>query len=70
MDFTPEQIDDLVARLDSFMENGGGHMNVQVDETQNIEFVKVNKTNSTECSSGDTACSVPTLHKGIDDEEL
>lgn len=61
-----KKIDDLVALLDNFMENGGGHMNVQADDNI-VEEVTVETFNSISCSSGNMACGVPTLHQGIDD---
>lgn len=63
-----KQIDDLVAMLDDFMGNGGGHMNVQVDNPDDIGEIAVETFNSLNCT-GNMACAVPTLHKGIDDEE-
>ncbi len=61
-----KKIDDLVALLDGFMENGGGHMNVQIDNDE-TEEVTVKTFNSLSCSNGNMACAIPTLHKGIDD---
>lgn len=62
-----QRIDDLITMLDSFMGNGGGHMNVQVSDTENISEVAVETFNSVICNNN-MACSVPTLHKDIDDE--
>lgn len=63
-----KQIDDLVAMLDSFMENGGGHMNVDADELQNTT---VATSQCNECSTGKfaTACAVPTMMEGLDTED-
>ncbi len=61
------QQDDLVAMLDSFVTGGGGHMNVNVDES--TEAVKVVDTLG--CSDNNinpTACRVPTLLDGMDEE--
>lgn len=62
-------IDELVKTLDEFMQNGGGHMNVtsdgQIHETEKPEVVVFP---SNDCGTN-MACQVPTLHKGIDDEE-
>lgn len=63
-----KQIDDLVDMLDHFMENGGGHMNVQVDNPEDIGEVKVETFNSLSCKNGNMPCAVLTLHKDIDDE--
>lgn len=63
-----KQIDDLVSMLDSFMENGGGHMNVDADELQNTT---VATSQCNECSTGKfaTACAVPTMMEGLDTED-
>lgn len=65
---TAQDIDDLVSMLDGFMENGGGHMNVKVENPQELSAIHVETFNTAYCSDN-MACSVPTLHKGIDDEE-
>jgi hypothetical protein len=62
-----EQVEDIITMLDQFVANGGGHMNIQVEDPENIGEVKVETYNSSSCTTGNTACSVPTLHKGIDD---
>ena len=63
-----KQIDDLVSMLDSFMESGGGHMNIDADTLQETT---VTTTQCNECSTGKfaTACAVPTLMEGLDTEE-
>ena len=61
-------IDDLVKMLDSGMAKGVGHVNVDVDA--NIEGSKqVETMGCTDCSRTPLACSVPTLHQGLDDYE-
>ena len=61
-----EMIDDLINQLDSGMTKGVGHVNVFTDE--NIDDVKeVETMGCTDCSRTPLACSVPTLHQGIDD---
>lgn len=62
-----QKVQELVAMLDQLMSQGGGHVNVRVDE-QNAP-VQVETTRSTDCASGNMACQIPTLHKGIDDQE-
>ena len=61
-----QMIDDLVKMLDSGMANGVGHVNVDVDEqisgSKNVETM-----GCTDCSRTPLACSVPTLHQGLDD---
>lgn len=63
-----KQIDDLVSMLDSFMENGGGHMNVDADELQNTTMAT---SQCNECSTGKfaTACAVPTMMEDLDTED-
>lgn len=63
-----KQVDDLVSMLDSFMENGGGHMNVDVDAAADTT---VKTSQCSECSTGKfaTACAVPTLMEGLDAEQ-
>lgn len=70
-----EKIEQLVAMLDSFVEQGGGHMNIIMEDTQSVddttkEDIKIETFRSNDCSNNhgiNTACAVPTLHKGIDD---
>ena len=63
-------IDDLVAQLDAGFsaDKAVGHFNVDVDEsvTSNKE---VQTLGCTDCSRTPLACSVPTLHQGLDDYE-
>lgn len=61
-------IDDLVKMLDSGMTNGVGHVNVNFDETEK-ESRTVETMGCTDCSRTPLACSVPTLHEGLDDYE-
>lgn len=62
-----KQIEDIINMLDNFVENGGGHMNIQINNPDDLETVKIDTFKSLDCSNGNMACSVPTLHKGIDD---
>ena len=58
-------IEDLISQLDGGMSKGVGHVNVDVDE--NIEGSKnVETMGCTDCSRTPLACSVPTLHQGLD----
>ena len=61
-----KMIDDLVKMLDQGMVNGVGHVNVDYNE-----FTKESKSVQTmgcsDCSRTPLACSVPTLHEGLDD---
>jgi len=60
------QVDDLVAFLDGSMAEGVGHVNVDADENQK-EAVNTLTMGCTDCSRTPLACSVPTLHQGLDD---
>ena len=60
-------IDDLVAQLDAGMANGVGHVNVDVDESMDSATKEVQTLGCVDCSKNPLACSVPTLHEGIDD---
>ncbi|MBO7600478.1 MAG: hypothetical protein J6Y89_05175 [Lachnospiraceae bacterium] len=57
-------IDDLVKMLDSGMANGVGHVNV--DYNENAAPKTVETMGCTDCSRTPLACSVPTLHQGLD----
>lgn len=59
-------IDDLVKMLDSGMANGIGHVNVEFDEAS-TKSKEVQTMGCTDCSRTPLACSVPTLHQGLDD---
>ena len=60
-----QMIDDLVAMLDSDMAKGMGHLNVDTSEDQQSK--EVTTMGCTDCSRTPLACSVPTLHEGLDD---
>lgn len=61
-------IDDLVKMLDQGMTNGVGHVNVDFDETGKVSK-SVQTMGCTDCSRTPLACSVPTLHQGLDSYE-
>ena len=60
-------IDDLVKMLDQGMSNGVGHVNVDYDA--NAKTKSVETMGCTDCSRTPLACSVPTLHQGLDSYE-
>lgn len=64
-----EEIEDLVALIDQFMENGGNHMNVDTDPLQ--KGIQVDTKSYNECSTGKwaTACAVPTLMEELEEEQ-
>ncbi|MEE0944544.1 MAG: hypothetical protein UIM24_03735 [Clostridia bacterium] len=51
----------LVDMIDNCIKKGSGHINVKTGEISNVE-------NCASCSLEGGACSVPTLHKDIDDK--
>lgn len=63
-----KMIDDLIKMLDGGMTDGVGHVNVEYDESAS-EAKSEQTLGCTDCSINPMACSVPTLHEGIDDEE-
>lgn len=71
-DSREKQIDDIVSMLDRFMTGDGGHMNIRVSEdgTVNTEETmkkSVTTMKSSDCSDGDSACRIPNLFEGLDD---
>jgi len=60
-----DMVDDLVKMLDSGMMNGVGHVNV--DTNDGNQSKEVQTLGCTDCSRTPLACSVPTLHEGLDD---
>ncbi len=53
--------------LDRFMENGGGHMNVKVDNPEDVGEAEIETFNSLACT-GNMACNQPTIQKDIDEK--
>jgi hypothetical protein len=59
-------IDDIVSMLDTQVKGGAGHVNL--DYSEKAEGGKTVETlGCTDCSRTPLACSVPTLHQGLDD---
>jgi len=63
-----DMIDDLVKMLDQDISKGVGHVNVDFDEKA-TQAKTVQTMGCTDCSRTPLACSVPTLHQGLDDYE-
>ena len=59
-------IEDFGKMLDSGMAQGVGHVNVDVDSKAD-SAKNVQTMGCTDCSRTPLACSVPTLHEGLDD---
>ena len=59
-------IQDMVKQLDAGFAKGVGHVNVDVNEEAGPSK-SVETMGCTDCSRTPLACSVPTLHQGLDD---
>ncbi len=66
MENDEKMIDDLVKMLDGGFSNGVGHVNVGQDVAEEA-LLTVQTMGCTDCSRTPLACSVPTLHDGLDD---
>ena len=66
MDMNDKQVDELVKMLDEGFGNGVGHINVGQDMAEEA-LLTVQTMGCTDCSRTPLACSVPTLHDGLDD---
>ena len=66
MDYDEKMVDELVAMLDNGVVNGVGHVNVQNDPAEE-SLMTVDTMGCTDCSRTPLACSVPTLHQGLDE---
>ncbi len=60
-----QMIDDFIKMMDSGMAQGVGHVNVDVDDNAD-NSKNVQTMGCTDCSRTPLACSVPTLHDGLD----
>ncbi|MCX4339043.1 MAG: hypothetical protein OSJ72_05305 [Lachnospiraceae bacterium] len=60
-----QMIDDFIKMMDSGMTQGVGHVNVDVDDNAD-NSKNVQTMGCTDCSRTPLACSVPTLHDGLD----
>lgn len=60
-------IDDIVKMLDSGMADGIGHVNIEIDQKSKTAR-EIQTFGSTDCSRTPLACSVPTLHQGLDQD--
>ena len=61
-----KMIDDLVKILDQGILNGVGHVNVDYNP-ESLQAKNVQTMGCSDCSRTPLACSVPTLHEGLDD---
>jgi len=63
-----DMVDDIVAMLDRSVANGVGHLNISTVESKD-EAKSVEQLGCLDCAKGNLACSIPTLHEGMDNEE-
>ena len=61
-----DMIDDIVSMLDAQMSDGTGHINLDYSEKATTAK-SVETMGCADCSRTPLACSVPTLHQGLDD---
>ena len=61
-----KMVEDFIKMMDAGMAQGVGHVNVDVDATSE-DAKNVQTMGCTDCSRTPLACSVPTLHDGLDD---
>lgn len=70
-----KRIDDIIAMLDDAMASGTGHVNISINDNNQIDFdtTEIDRTietlGCTDCAKGDLACNIPTLHEGLDSNE-
>jgi len=63
-----DMVNDIIAMLDRSVEKGVGHLNITTVESTD-ESKTIEQLGCLDCSKGNLACSVPTLHEGLDDKE-
>lgn len=61
-----KEVDELIKMLDNSMSSGTGHINVVVNDRNEITLDEVTVQKGMGCSLGDTACNIPNIL--IDDE--
>lgn len=69
MEQNQKKVEDIVAMLDRFMAEGGGHMNITEGTSSDDTEKTVTTMGCLDCAAGNLACSVPTLHQGLDGQE-
>ena len=68
MDQNNKNVDDIVSMLDSFMDGGGGHVNLDVNDP--AACTKDVKTyGCSTCGTKLMPCEAPTLMQGMDNKE-
>ena len=62
-----KQIEDIITMLDGCVQDGVGHINLQVNKKE-VGDLQVETYRSNDCSLGNQACAVPTIQDAIDEE--
>lgn len=64
-----KKVEELVKMLDQFVEDGGGHMNVQFnDDSEEFNVEKIEVKKGLDSCGVQSACQIPTLFTDEDDE--
>lgn len=68
METSDKDIDALIAMLDGQMKKGSKHVNIAVEDPTNMNASITQIKAGIDCDSGDTACKIPNLMTGLDQE--
>lgn len=64
-----KRIEDIIAMLDGCVNDGVGHINLEINNSdEGTENMKIETFKSNDCSKGNQACAVPTLQTSVDGE--
>ena len=62
-----KKIEDIIAMLDGCIQDGVGHINLQVNEEDDYSL-QMETYKSNDCSLGNQACAIPNMQDSIDKE--
>ncbi|WP_041138996.1 hypothetical protein [Beduini massiliensis] len=64
-----KKVEELIKMLDQFVEDGGGHMNVQFnDDSEEFNVDKIEVKKGLDTCGVQSACQIPTFFTDEDDE--
>ncbi|MFQ6862847.1 MAG: hypothetical protein ACLROI_10115 [Beduini sp.] len=64
-----KKVEELIKMLDQFVEDGGGHMNVQFnDDSEEFNVDKIEVKKGLDSCGVQSACQIPTFFTEEDDE--
>lgn len=64
-----KKVEELIKMLDQFVEDGGGHMNVQFnDDSEEFNIDKIEVKKGLDSCGVQSACQIPTFFTDEDDE--